>query len=177
MFRDDRQAGACCRALLARVNRGEWWGDDGRPTPEACELVEAGAGEVSAGERALLHLAFALWNGWEAGRLRELLSLDADNLAAVGELLTALALGPEAVDTWLDEHGGEEWAARAATARAQAAWREGRAAMGPRRREDWTPEALDAAAKAHRKWWSAEAEADAAWRRVKRAPGDEDPGR
>lgn len=106
MFRDDHQTGACCRALLARVDRAEWWGEDGRPTAEVCELVDAGAGGLAAGERALLHLAFALWNGWEAGRMRELLSLDADNLATVGELLTALALGPEAVDTWLDEHGG-----------------------------------------------------------------------
>ncbi len=104
MFRDDRQISAAAQALLARVNHAEWWTPDG-PTPEACDLVEAGAGGLAAGERALLHLTFALWNGWEAGRIRELLSLDSGNLAAVGELLQALALGPEAVDAWLDEHG------------------------------------------------------------------------
>lgn len=102
MFRDDRQVSAVARALLARVHHPEWWTPDG-PAPEACELVEAGAPKQSAGERALLHLAFTLWNGWEAGRMRELLSLDAGNLAAVGDLLTALSIGPESVDTWLDE--------------------------------------------------------------------------
>ena len=103
MFRNDRQISAVAQALLARVNHPGWWTPDG-PAPEACDLVEAGAGELSAGERALLHLAFTLWNGWEGGRMRELLSLDAGNLAAVGDLLTAISLGPEAVDTWLDEH-------------------------------------------------------------------------
>jgi len=65
--------------------------------------VEAGTGGCGAGERALLHFAFTLWNGWEAGRMRELLSLDAGNLAAVRNLLTALSFGPEAVDSWLAE--------------------------------------------------------------------------
>jgi len=102
MFRDDRQISAVAQALLARVNRPEWWTPDG-PAPEACQLVDDGAGGLGAGERALLHLAFTFWNGWEAGRMRELLSLDAGNLAAVGDLLTALSIGPEAVDTWLDE--------------------------------------------------------------------------
>ena len=91
MFRDERQIGAVARVLLARVNRAE--------------LVEADAPGLWAGGRALLHLAFALWNGWPHGRMRELLALDAGKLAAVGELLTALAQGGAAVDGWLDEHG------------------------------------------------------------------------
>ena len=110
MFRDDRQIGEVARALLARVNHPEWWAPGG-PTPEACALVEAGAGKQSAGERALLHLAFTLWNGWKGGRMRELLSLDSGNLAAVGDLLTAMSLGPEAVDAWLDEQRDERDAA------------------------------------------------------------------
>ena len=102
MFRDDRQISAVAQVLLARVNHPEWWTPNG-PTHEACELLETGAGTLSAGERALLYLAFTLWNGWEAGRMRELLSLDAGNLAAAGELLAALARGPRAVDAWLAE--------------------------------------------------------------------------
>ena len=51
----------------------------------------------------MLNVVFTLWNGWEGGRMRELLSLDAGNLAAVGGLLTAISLGPEAVDTWIGE--------------------------------------------------------------------------
>ena len=39
MFRDDRQIGEVARALLARVNLVDLWGEDGRPTPEACDLV------------------------------------------------------------------------------------------------------------------------------------------
>lgn len=111
MFRDDRQKAACCDALLRRLDLAALWvvrpgiGDTLGPTPAACELIDGGATRLSGGERAMLHLAFALWNGWEAGRMRDLLSLDAGNLEAVGSLLAAVARGPEAVDAWLEAGG------------------------------------------------------------------------
>lgn len=102
MFGSDRQAAACARALLAPVRLADLWTPDG-PTPRACGLYEADGGALSGGERALLLLAFALWNGGRRGAVADLLALDGGNLAAAGELLTAVALGPEAVDAWLDE--------------------------------------------------------------------------
>lgn len=44
----------------------------------------------------------------QAGPARGLHVLDNRNLYAVGTLLTAIALGPEAIDHWLEEEGAED---------------------------------------------------------------------
>lgn len=106
MFRDDRQIAACARVLLARVGLAYLWALNG-PTERACEMYDAsaGGGPLSSGERAMLLLAFALWNGGRHLVAADLLSLDDGNLAAVGTLLSAVAMGSEAVDVWLHDHG------------------------------------------------------------------------
>jgi hypothetical protein len=100
-YRDEAQHAAVCRALLTRVGLGDLWTDTG-PTPRALELLAEDGGGLSSGERTLLLAAFALWNNHRGLRFTELLRhLDDDNLKTIGELLAAIARGPEGIDAWL----------------------------------------------------------------------------
>jgi hypothetical protein len=53
-------------------------------------------------ERAMILLAYALWNGGGGLQVAELVSLDPDCLALVGSLFQALSDGHDAIDAWLE---------------------------------------------------------------------------
>lgn len=77
------------RMLEALPTMARLW--DGRgPTAEAVELIAAGGGPLSSGERVMLKAAFDLWNGTGRCTIDELLStLDSRRLRAVTTALLA----------------------------------------------------------------------------------------
>jgi len=102
MFRDQKQQCAVCQTLLELVGMARLWGPEG-PTSEAVTLLGEGKDAMSHGEALMLEVAFDVWNGGGHADLGDLLAtLDKDNLHAVGELMSAMALGMHAVDDWLD---------------------------------------------------------------------------
>lgn len=103
MLRNDRQAAACARALLAPVGLHALWTAYG-PTPRAEKLYAANGAGLSESARALLLLSFALWNGTRAMAACGAW-LDAERLADVGKLLAAVEQGSEAVNAWLVARG------------------------------------------------------------------------
>ena len=104
MFRDDNQNARACRALLATIRRAELWTPTG-PTSEAVMLLEDDGGPLSTGERVMLLIAFAFWNGSGTLRFAEIVeSLDVEPCDAVCSLLVAVKYGSRAVDEWLSEH-------------------------------------------------------------------------
>lgn len=106
MFRDDFQKSAVCQALCARAGRPSLWTPSG-PSRVAEEFLEAGGGPLSHGEKVMLFVAWAVWNGEGDLTLDELVNtLDGKNLELVGSLLVALSGGSAAIDAWLDEHLG-----------------------------------------------------------------------
>lgn len=58
-------------------------------------------------ERAMILLAYCLWNRAGGLRVAELMALDAERLALVGSLFKALSDGPDAIDDWLEWADGE----------------------------------------------------------------------
>ncbi len=108
MFRDDRQRARVCQALCALVGFPTFWTDAG-PSPRVKELLEADGGPLSHGEKVMVFVAWALWNSRGGLTIAELVdTLDRENLTAIGELLSALANGPAALDAWLAEYSGAE---------------------------------------------------------------------
>lgn len=105
MFSDERQLAAVCRTLLASVRLENLWGEH-EPTEDAAALLEADGGPLSSGERGVLLVAFALWNGNTRLPFAAVLHLDSRRLVLMAELLLALASGPEAIDRWLST---ERW--------------------------------------------------------------------
>lgn len=84
MWRSERDRCAAVQRLLAAHHglTGLWTATG--PTDFAVELLEAGGGYLSSGERLLLRAAFDLWNGHGKVTVDELLStLDAPTLRAV----------------------------------------------------------------------------------------------
>lgn len=93
MFRDERQRNAVCRAILPR-GLERVWSEHG---PTLASLPDC-----TPEERAMILLAYALWNGAGGLRVAELVSLDAERLALVGSLFQALSEGHDAIDAWLE---------------------------------------------------------------------------
>jgi hypothetical protein len=101
VFRSDAQLARVCGALCARVGMGELWTPDG-PSDRATALLETGGGPLSSGERVMLLVAWAVWNGDEGARFGDVIHrLDGRCLVALGTLLIAVAGGGAAVDEWL----------------------------------------------------------------------------
>jgi len=98
MFRDDSQIREVADALCRRAGVPEWWGAG--DVGAAVEWLESGWDRNS--QRALVGVAFAVWNQHGDVPLSALVSLDSSNLSAVGRLLTAVAEGAVAVDRWLE---------------------------------------------------------------------------
>jgi hypothetical protein len=74
------------------------------------ELLQAGGGPLSHGEKVTLFVAWALWNGEGELTLNEVLNtLDGGNLRMVGELLVAISAGSEAIDGWLQEYAARHY--------------------------------------------------------------------
>jgi ABC-type glutathione transport system ATPase component len=94
MWPSERARGAAIQRLLAPHHglAGLW--TPAGPTDFAVELLEAGGGHLSGGERVLLRAAFDLWNGAGHVTVDELLStLDATNLRAVCAAMLARDAG------------------------------------------------------------------------------------
>lgn len=97
-FRDREQAARVCRTLLARVGLERHW-SLGRPSPEALLAPPNG---VDSDEGRLLDVCWTLWERTSTLSLDQLLRLEPAHLEAVGELITALARGAEAIDGWVE---------------------------------------------------------------------------
>jgi hypothetical protein len=92
VFRDERQRNAVCRAILPDGYE-EGWTETG---PSLASLPSC-----TPADRAMILLAWALWNGSGGLQVAELVMLDAERLAVVGSLFQALSEGPRAIDVWL----------------------------------------------------------------------------
>jgi hypothetical protein len=106
-FRNEAERAAVCAALCSHVNKAgvTWWTEDG-PTDAAVAVVEGRSG-LSHGERLMVLVAWAVWNGRGSVNLSELMdTLDGRNIRAVGLLLVALAGdAPGSVARWLEQYG------------------------------------------------------------------------
>lgn len=69
--------------------------------PESLGYLRTDVDEQPRDGRLLLMIAWAIWNRSQALSLADLLDLDDEQLRAVGELLAALAHGPDGIDSWL----------------------------------------------------------------------------
>ena len=95
-FRDGGQRARACQVLLGLVGSSERWTPAG-PAPEA---RVAPTRDADPDAQRILEACWALWEGSSTLTLNELLLLAPRRLEAVGELLSAVALGPAAVDAW-----------------------------------------------------------------------------
>jgi hypothetical protein len=99
MMRNDAQLNAVCTAVCRRMGKPSLWRSSG-PTELAFSWVEASP--LSSGERVLLLLAFAIYNGSGGLSVGSLLAtLSGNQLAFVGSLLVAIGNGAAGVDEWL----------------------------------------------------------------------------
>lgn len=104
MFRSRRSQARVARALVARVGLERLWSDEG-PTREAQLLAEAEHLPLGRRERALCRVAWLIWDGSSGITLGDLLDLtDSEDLGTIAELLRAMSVGADAVDTWLRAH-------------------------------------------------------------------------
>lgn len=82
-WKDERTACQAIRRMLAGTHLQHLWTEDG-PTPDACDLLDAGGGPLSHGQQVMLRAAFDLWNGQGNATLGDLVNvLDTKNLRAV----------------------------------------------------------------------------------------------
>ena len=110
MFRNSSQLAQVCRAVLAHGHLQHLWWEDGptRQALQALQALEQEGSTLSERERTLLLLAWALWSGHEQLSVSTLLrTLSGEILFICAQLLEAVALGPEAVDAWLEGYETE----------------------------------------------------------------------
>jgi hypothetical protein len=106
MFSNRMQVAQVCRALTNGLGEEPLFGASG-PTVVARQLHEQAGSAMTGGDRALLDLAFWLWEGGTSPRVGALIELlDRTRLRSVGALLIALADGGAAVERWLRANGG-----------------------------------------------------------------------
>lgn len=107
MFRSDEQLARACRVLCDQVGLGGLWTPSG-PTAHAVDLLEAGGGPLSSGERIVMMTAWAVWNSDGNARVADVIHrLDDRNLSAIGSLMIAVSHGGHAIDEWLAKMEGE----------------------------------------------------------------------
>lgn len=100
-----------CRTLLSLVGLGHLWGKT-RPLREARDLWAESIWarkrlRLSPEREVMFRIAWDVYTGsGEAGIYEATASLPPVLLRAVGELLVAMAEGPEAVDGWLERYEG-----------------------------------------------------------------------
>jgi hypothetical protein len=102
-FRDREQAALVCRALLASAGLAHGWTRTG-PRPDAMALSCSSPTAV----RRLSAACWSIWEGCTTLGFDEILAMEPEHLELVGELLSALARGPEAVDGWLHRRGASD---------------------------------------------------------------------
>jgi hypothetical protein len=95
-FRDREQAALVCRVLLGSAGLAHGWTRTG-PRPDALAL----SCTSSAAVRRLSAACWAIWEGCTTLGFDEILAMEAEHLDLLGELLSALARGPDEVDAWL----------------------------------------------------------------------------
>lgn len=100
-FRNREQTARVCRTLLARVGREQCW-PPGGPSNEA-RLVPPNSS--NSDERRLLEACWTLWESTTTLSLAQLLRLEPAHLEVLGELIAALARGPDAIDDWVERMG------------------------------------------------------------------------
>ncbi len=103
-FRDARQRAAVCRTLLAQAGLQELWDERG-PNWNAQRRIQREFRRLPRDAATLVLTCWAVWDGTGLAAVSDLFSLTGRNLAAVGELLNALAQGPPAVDAWVERWG------------------------------------------------------------------------
>ena len=93
LFQNDQQRAAVCSALCAKAGFASFWTEQG-PSERAKELLKEDGGPMSAGERIMFLVAWAVWNGHGKVLLADVVErLDDSNLEAIGSLLVAFAQG------------------------------------------------------------------------------------
>lgn len=100
-FRNVRQRAAVCRTLLSLEGLAELWGDKGPRLGAQRTLLPDLPGRTRDA-RVLLLVAWAVWDGTAIGAVADLFRLGDRNLVAVGQLLQAMARGPDEIDGWVD---------------------------------------------------------------------------
>lgn len=105
-MRHNRQRAAVCRALCSLAGLHDMWTHNA-PTAGAVELGRPGPSLLSPGQRVLVGWAWDVWDSTGPGSVTvadAIRHLQPSQLAAVAELLTALAEGADAVDRWLGRY-------------------------------------------------------------------------
>lgn len=98
-MRNDAQINAVCQAVCRRFGKPSLWRSYG-PTELAVSWLESCP--LSSGERVLLLLAFAIYNGEGGLTVGTLLgTLSEAHLAWVASLFSSISGGADAVDRWL----------------------------------------------------------------------------
>ena len=101
MYRDDRQFFRAARKVLsgAHMEPARWVNSAGF-TDAAFD--EGSLAVLSSGERLMVRVLRDLWNSRGGASVGDLFrTFDNDNLRCLGELLVALADGPDALDAWI----------------------------------------------------------------------------
>jgi hypothetical protein len=97
IFGSGVQRASVCHVLLALVGEEERWAATG-PSPAS---RAAPPRQADADGARMLAACWALWEGCSTLTVDELLRLAPARLEAMGELLAAMARGPEAIDQWI----------------------------------------------------------------------------
>ncbi len=104
MFSNRVQVAQVCRVLTAGITTQTLWTSAG-PT-DAAQSLRDDAG-LHGGDRALLEVAFWLWDGDQSPRIAAVVELvDRTRLRLVGSLIVALADGSAAIERWVKANGG-----------------------------------------------------------------------
>jgi hypothetical protein len=107
LFRDDEQASAAIRVVLASAGIAYLW-DEGGPTQEAKRLRIERTATLSPAEHVLLLTGFDLWAREGRVTLVDLLErVEGESLQALLSLSAAVSAGLLAVDQWLSESSAE----------------------------------------------------------------------
>lgn len=98
-WHDPKLRAQAIRHLLSLAHLGRLWDEQG-PTPEAVALRRSP--DLPKQERALLEIAFDLWDGTGRAPLANVAEIDTLILQALGELLLAIGIGASEIDGWCD---------------------------------------------------------------------------
>ena len=98
-WRNDRQKADVCRALCGFVGLAHLWDND-EQDERLPNFIREHVGPIPNEVGVMLAVTIAIWAGDEVD-LMDILTLEAGNVRAIGELVAAMATGPEAVDEWL----------------------------------------------------------------------------
>jgi hypothetical protein len=101
MIRTDAQTCRALRVLLARVDLGDLWNNEG-PTERAVELMESRGASLSEVQRTVFLVAWAIWSGVGSLPFAQVLRLEPAHVEAVCSLLVALTRDGATVESWIE---------------------------------------------------------------------------